>query len=587
MKTSFGIHVLDEDGVFAPGELPEQSPPSAGTMMGRALGATVHGLQPDPRTHEAGPPPAGPGEAAAGQTSFGIRSPNFPVHTGRPASTATAVGAPNESRAPNATMVGLAALAAQTSELQPAPILGELEDGWVDDAFGAIGLGESVPNPSASPTAEDASSTALPDLVQPEVPGAPGFGIMRKKRAKRASISASPSEPVASAGSYENQRAESERIAAPSDAARHSGASAQPSRPVVQVAQGEEIPPVGHMPPVGQMPPIERVPPVDQMPPLRPAPVAHAKTQAMENGGPPQAPLGTLRLGVNEFAADYPAPAPVGDRLSPISVEAGNPVDNHKPLPLGASLPETAVKTPVVGARAVAGTMVFSPSAMAGAGAIPGQEPSEPAAEGPIYTADGGVFEPSDAQDKPANEFGPSSGAMSNRTMAFSPSLDLGASETSGVTHPAGGETLQLDSGAANDFLAFAAEISTSSSGPAGMERPSRPTSVTVSGGVAADRLRPPSRKMSESDDLFSVAANSGMTGADRPSAAKSAGLSGLTPPHMSDARRTSPDTVRQIVVVVSVLLLLAALSVLGILIYQEFTGGSGASGAPVLEGSG
>jgi hypothetical protein len=173
--------------------------------------------------------------------------------------------------------------------------------------------------------------------------------------------------------------------------------------------------------------------------------------------------------------------------------------------------------------------------------------------------------------------------------MAFSPSVDLEGVATRGITPPTGEETLQLDASAAHDFLASAmAGVNPLAADPAQVEIDrSRSTSASNSADARPDRVRPPSRPMTESDDLFSVAANSGMITAGDRLPASSSGERRATPPHISDARRTPPGAGRQIAIVVSVILLLAALSVLGLLIYQEFTGGPTEAPAPTREVSG
>ena len=555
-KTSFGIHVLDEDRAFDPGNFREpyrDEEPSAETIHGLKLNQTV----PLPAQRD-GHAPAKPVELGPGDTAFGLRAPALTLPQaaglGGVLDSATFVGGPSAFGDGNATMLGLSAFSDEGS-VPAAQVLGEVSDTWVDNMFDQMaGPVASSGVQAVRAKAPEPAPDALPALVRPERPSSmPGFGIVRKKKSSRRASSTQQNRVVSSAGSYENQRA-------------------VPERPNV-TGTGRSAPvPV----------PVTKA---DSMPVARiSTAISDASIQATICAPAPPAadspidanPLvfgETLSLDLSEFKKDsistMTQPLPVSqprDRLSPISVRAA-PGDDLKPFPVtSAGLPRPAVQTPGVGAPVVsdnAGPLraaAFSPQAMVESALI--GAPRVPSGDA-LTLPPGGVSD-SALDSMPLDQ-----------TIAFSPSMDLSNIESRGITSPSGGEAFELDGGGMHRFLeAASAPEAPKADRAAPMMEPATP------------EFDPPRRRVranAPGADLFFVAQSAGFVDPDDLSVSQADAAVG-EPRHLTDASRTSSDTWRKAVLVAVVVLLLVALSFLSVLLYQAFTTGASTEPAPTLE---
>ena len=581
-RTSYGIHVLDEDGVFDPGQLhvgSDHGPASAETVHGLKLSQTM-GL---PAQRDAADSPAAPrDDGDAGSTAFGIRAASLqlpgPAGPGQPVAAQTLVGGLGALDDPNATMVGLSAITDQVA-VPPGDLLGDLSDTWVDQMFDHVSkpgasLGSVVsefsaaapgtpaaqavvpapfapqaavePQPTSAPAPE---AKLLPALVRPGTPPsssiAPGFGIVRKKKTRKSS-STQQNRAVASAGSYENQRAEPERpnVSATGRMARLPDPTAD-STPVARIAT-----------------PVSATPAAPQ-----PAPVPVSGAKQLGFGDTLAFDFGDLAGGgAASNATQILSATTPRDRLSPISVKSASG-DSLKPLPVsGGSLPKPAVQTPATGApvvaesRAYLQTAGFSPEAMVGSELIGAPRVSSGDA---LTLPPGGLgLDQQPAQDAIAVD----------QTIAFSPSMDLSNIESRGITPPSGAEALQLDDGGMHRFLD---------------EQPQATASQIPAPEPVLTPPRPPASHSPDGADLFSVAQRAGLVDSEELSISRWTPRADGTPRHLTDANRNSSDVVRRITLVAVVVLLPVALSFLGVLLYQEFTTGTSTDAPNVEEGSG
>ncbi|MCB9520447.1 MAG: hypothetical protein H6698_03780 [Myxococcales bacterium] len=214
-RTTFGIHVLDEDlppDPHTPAPAASESVPRAGAIdvpRGSALGAgTVVGVRPASATVRGllvdAPDPSSTAvssgssaSSGASATSLGLRSP------------------PTEAVDANATMIGLGGSSElDASDFSAAGVGATLTDDWIDDIASFIDekVGSDLPpldqSASAPPFAASSdSASGARSASESDVPAA-GFGIVRRTRARR--VAASPASVVETAGSADH-RASAER----------------------------------------------------------------------------------------------------------------------------------------------------------------------------------------------------------------------------------------------------------------------------------------------------------------------------------------------------------------------------------------
>lgn len=575
-RTSYGSHVLDEDGAFDLGALPNgDAPSSVETFHGLKLEQTV--LLPG----QAAPASAFTADEAdrgAGATAFGLNpvleAPDSPGGTAQQVGTKTMIGISNAFDGGESTLAGLSALSGD-ERIPARQILGDLGDTWVDNMFDQVSATPTSPGsentapprdtpapvtasspPAPSPPAASSPLTApetLPDLVRPACPSsAPGFGIVRKKRTKRAE-STQQKRAVSSAGSYENRRAAPERPNVETGRIRPVSDPIADSTPVARITapirDGSEATADARTAPIDVSMGIPRPPPPEPEKP-NPADLAFGETLILD--------VGDLDTSGGAATQILPHGRP-RDRLSPLSVKAAPKTDSLKPLPVtSAGLPRPAIETPGVGTAGGADnagepitdvnvTAGFSPDVMASQQLV--------GAETQIGTP------------------GPIEALPMEETTAFSPSMDLDHVQTRGITSPSGNRELQLEADAVQGFL----EGDGRNRGQAASSPFISPAPPAIEPAHAPPA---PTRGALANDDLFAVAESAGLV------QQSDGGRSGVgprpaaRPRHLDDASRAGADTWRQIVLVAVVVALLAALSFLGFLLYQELTGGSAASAA-------
>ena len=561
-RTPHGIHFLAEEGVFDPGTLAQLSPDEASSVE------TYDGLKLEqtvllPGQSPAAPQPADQGADSPSAPSFGLNPalapPGSAGGTAQPVGVRTMVGVSSKFDNGEATMVGLSAISGD--ERTPAQeVLGDLGDTSVDNMFDHVASSPAdaaaPPSTPETPGFHDtlAIPETLPNLVRPErSSSAPGFGIVRKKRSKRAT-STHQNRVAVSAGSYENQRVAPER---PNVTTGRTVPVPDPnadSKPVARLAaptraEADPAPSVGEA----------RTAAIDVLDGIPAPPVTADLTD------PSQLVFGdTLMLDVDDLDVGGSAPqvVPAGrprDGLSPLSVEAAPKTDSLQPLPVAfGGLPRPAVQPLGVGTAVVSENAGGPPSDVnitAGL-SLDAMTATE------LVGAGAQVETPGPIDALPVDE-----------TIAFSPSMDLSNFESPGGAPPSGRDELQL---ADEAIRAFMGGESLSGTTPLG-------TAPPVEAAPASAALPAPSRPTASaaaSGDLFAVAESAGLAAPAGRSELSGASGTGF-PRHLTDASRTSPQARRQIVLLGVIVVLLGALSFLGYLLYQEFTtGGATADGA-------
>lgn len=384
-KTSFGIHVLDDEftnaalGHAAPGrpddgprlQIDPDAPATGGTLHGGALKAITGGLglelgdaRPVGTARPVGP--AGPGVPGANATfvgralnreMLGLDPNEQSASPGRPR-TGTPAGGPAAIPSPTHTAFGIPAVSSQDDPVAPVGAVGGgFADDWLDDiqsfidekvADGSLDIPSST-GPDAGiveVTSHTASATLeeRPPQSETETGQVAGFGIVRRKRTRRAESSSS-SAPVATAGSADRRALEeestpsllSERVVAPD--------ALNPPEPALK----------------------EPAPSASQPAPSSPQPTPHYDT--------PTAPAATPTGTVHGFQApDVPEPLPddpfadtMPAQVSPLrGMSAAPPPAQPRPdLPSGEGrLPAARIQTPGGLAAAPDGggrTLAFSP----------------------------------------------------------------------------------------------------------------------------------------------------------------------------------------------------------------------------------
>lgn len=188
-RTTFGIHVLDDDSALDPS--PNRAPGSAGAVPS---GATLHGvLSPRPDSTSLG---------AAREERRPTPSPSRTPVGGVGGASSPGMQADAEyDQSLDQTMVGLSAYRPEDDEFEPVP-RADLEDDWLDDIQDFIE--EKVADGTLNlPDDHGSTPTGVPTSTDPPAAAVAGFGIVKRTRSRRAA--GKSNAPVATAGSADRR----------------------------------------------------------------------------------------------------------------------------------------------------------------------------------------------------------------------------------------------------------------------------------------------------------------------------------------------------------------------------------------------